>query len=95
MRKRLRIGHRRGMNENTKKLRRSQDQRILTGVCGGIGEYINVDANLIRLAFIIFTLFVGSGILLYIIAWLVIPERGAERSMVEEIIGSFTQRNSQ
>ncbi|QVQ54454.1 PspC domain-containing protein [Spiractinospora alimapuensis] len=76
-----------------KKLRRSVNNRLLTGVCGGIGEYFNVDANIIRLAFAVFTLFGGSGILLYIIAWLVIPESGAPSSVLENIIGSFTKKN--
>lgn len=84
------------MKENfgKKSLRRSRDQRVLTGVCGGIGEYVGVDPNLVRLAFAIFTLLGGSGILLYIIAWLVMPERGADGSVVEHIIRNFQGKKS-
>ncbi len=58
-----------------KRLYRSTTNRMLGGVCGGIGEHINVDPTIIRLVLIIFTLAGGAGILFYIIAWLVIPER--------------------
>ncbi len=59
----------------TKKLYRSRNDRILGGVCAGIGEYLNADPTLIRLLWILFTLLGGSGILAYIIAWIIIPEQ--------------------
>ncbi|MFC3998146.1 PspC domain-containing protein [Nocardiopsis sediminis] len=84
------------MNENfgKKSLRRSNSQRILTGVCGGIGEYVGVDANLVRLAFAVFTLLGGSGVLLYVIAWLVMPEGTTGTSLVEHIIRNFQGKKS-
>ena len=84
------------MSEYTTKktLRRSKSNRILTGVCGGIGEFLNVDANLIRLAFAVFTLLGGSGVLLYLIAWLVIPEEDAGASVLEHIIRTFQGQES-
>lgn len=65
------------------KERKSMDKRLyksdtnvkIAGVCGGIGEYFNIDPTLIRLAWIIFCFAGGSGILAYIIAALVIPSR--------------------
>ena len=57
----------------TKKLYRSKTNKILCGVCGGIGEYFNVDPTLIRLLFVIFVC-TGSGVLVYIIAAIVIPQ---------------------
>ncbi len=57
-----------------KKLYRSKTDRKLAGVCGGIGEYFEVDPVLIRLLWIFFTLAGGGGLLAYIIAWLVVPE---------------------
>ena len=57
----------------TKRLYRSGKDRILGGVCGGIGEYFNVDPTLIRLAWILFSLLYGSGVLVYIVAWIIIP----------------------
>ena len=56
-----------------KKLYRSKTQRMLCGVCGGIGEYFNIDPTLIRLLFVLFGC-AGGGILAYIIAAIIIPD---------------------
>jgi len=48
---------------------------MIAGVCGGLGEYLNVDPVLIRLAWAAFILFGGAGILAYIIAWVIMPEK--------------------
>ncbi|GLU50090.1 PspC domain-containing protein [Nocardiopsis ansamitocini] len=84
------------MNENfgKKSFRRSKSQRVLTGVCGGIGAFTGVDANIVRLAFAVFTLLGGSGILLYLIAWLLMPEEGAQSSVLEHIIRNFQGKES-
>ena len=55
-----------------KRLYRSDKERILGGVCGGMGEYLNVDPTIIRLLWILFA-FSGVGLLLYFIAWIIIP----------------------
>ncbi|MBB6174747.1 phage shock protein PspC (stress-responsive transcriptional regulator) [Nocardiopsis mwathae] len=81
-------------NNGKKSLRRSRDKRILTGVCGGIGEYVGVDANLVRLAFAVFTVLGASGILLYVIAWLVMPEEGTGTSVLEHMIRNFQGKQS-
>ena len=60
---------------NGKKLYKSAVDRKLAGVCGGIAEYFNVDATLIRLAWVLFSLLGGSGLLAYIIAALIMPEQ--------------------
>lgn len=57
-----------------KRLYRSRSERMVAGVCGGIGEYLNIDPTLIRLAFLLFTIWGGGGLLAYAIAWIVIPE---------------------
>lgn len=54
-------------------LYRSDTDRFLGGVCGGIAEYFHLDSTLIRLLFIASILLGGSGILVYLILWLVIP----------------------
>ena len=60
---------------NDKKLTISATNRMISGVCGGIGEYFHLDATLIRLIWAILTVGgVGSGLILYIIAAIVIPE---------------------
>ena len=57
----------------TTRLTRSQDDRILGGVCGGLGRYLNVDPVLVRLAFVLFTLAGGAGALAYLILLIVMP----------------------
>ncbi len=58
----------------SKKLYRSRENRMIAGVCGGLGEYFNIDPTLIRLAAVFFSLWWGGGILLYLLAWFIIPE---------------------
>lgn len=58
---------------NGKKLYRSDENKILAGVCGGIAEYFGVDPTLIRLAWVVFSLLGGSGLLAYILAAIIIP----------------------
>ena len=71
----------------TKKLIRTRDGRIVAGVCSGIGEYLGVDANVIRLIFALITVFTaGLGILLYLVAWVVLPEEGEPTSIAEKMI---------
>ncbi len=58
----------------TKKLYRSNSDKMIAGVCGGLGQYFGVDPTLIRLIFALLVVFgVGSGILLYIILAIVMP----------------------
>ena len=61
-----------------KKLYKSQGDRKLCGVCGGLREFFGIDASLIRLAWIVFSLLGGSGVLAYIIAAIVIPDEPLE-----------------
>ncbi|MBN2488589.1 MAG: PspC domain-containing protein [Methanosarcinaceae archaeon] len=56
------------------RLYRSKRNRMIAGVCGGIGEYINVDPTFVRLFWVLFTFAYGSGFLAYIVAWIIIPE---------------------
>lgn len=56
------------------RLRRSADDKMVAGVCGGLGSYFNTDPVWFRLAFVVVTLAGGAGILIYLVAWLVIPE---------------------
>ena len=63
-----------------KKLTRSTDDRWVAGVCGGLGEYFNIDPTLIRVLFVLATLLLGAvvgGIILYAILWAIIPEAGS------------------
>jgi phage shock protein C len=58
-----------------KKLYLSDSNKKVAGVCGGLGEYFNVDATLLRVLWVILVLFAGTGFLAYLIAWMVIPRR--------------------
>lgn len=64
------------MADNVKKLYRSRSNRMLLGVCGGLGEYLNTDASVIRLIFIILCIIsMGAGIIGYFVAALIVPEQ--------------------
>ena len=58
-----------------KKLYKSRTDKKIDGVCAGIAEYFDVDPTVIRLAWVIFSLCGGSGVLAYIICVLIIPEK--------------------
>ena len=60
--------------EEPRKLYRSQSQRMLAGVCGGLAEYFNVDATLIRVLFLVLAVFGGTGLVIYVVMWLIVPD---------------------
>ncbi len=63
------------MGNDYKKLVRSRANRMLCGVCGGIGEYLNVDPTIVRLIWLLCSVAsCGTGLLVYIVAAIVIPE---------------------
>lgn len=57
----------------SRKLYRSNKDRMLCGVCGGIGTYLNIDPTLVRLIWVLLTCWAGVSILAYIIAAIIIP----------------------
>ena len=59
-----------------KKLYRSNTNKMVAGVCGGIGEYFNVDPTLVRLGFVALSFLAGGGLLVYILAAIIIPKEG-------------------
>lgn len=64
------------MNDSSqpyKKLYRSQNDRMIAGVCGGLAEHFGTDPTWVRLLFILFFVFGGGGFLLYLIMWLIVP----------------------
>ena len=60
-----------------KKLYKSNQNKMLDGVCGGIAEYFGIDPTVVRLIWALFSLMGGCGILAYIIAAIIIPEAPA------------------
>jgi phage shock protein PspC (stress-responsive transcriptional regulator) len=65
-----------------RRLERSRDDRVIAGVCGGLGAYFDVDSVLFRIAFVLLVFAGGLGILAYILGWIFLPEepRPGERS---------------
>ena len=55
------------------RLYRSESDRMIAGICGGIAEKYDYDPSLIRLVALVFVLSAGSGLLVYLLAWIVIP----------------------
>lgn len=67
------------MTEGYKRLYRSRKQRMIAGVCGGLGEYFGVDPTVMRVLFVVATVLgFGSAILVYIILLIVVPEEPLE-----------------
>ena len=60
-----------------KRLFRSRKERILGGVCGGMGNYFNLDPVLVRVVWAVLLFAAGVGFLAYFIAWIIIPEEPA------------------
>lgn len=58
-----------------KRLYRSSDNKIIFGVCGGIGEYFNIDPTIVRLIFLMMCFMLGGGFFVYLIAALIMPLR--------------------
>ncbi|NLA58527.1 MAG: PspC domain-containing protein [Firmicutes bacterium] len=69
------------------KLYRSRTNRVLGGVAGGLGDYFRVDPVVVRLIFVLLALAEGNAVLLYLIAWLIIPEEPGEPEEQEVKVG--------
>jgi len=76
-----------GMN---RKLYRSKMHRVIAGVCGGLGEYFDIDPVIIRALFVLAALGGGFGVIAYLVLWVVIPEETGEEEVkvVKEVKGA-------
>jgi phage shock protein C len=65
--------------DRQKRLHRSRTEKMIAGVCGGLAEYFDVDPTIVRVAWVVLTLLPlpGSGILAYLILWVVMPQQPA------------------
>ena len=62
------------MSDNKKPLRRSRSNKMVGGVLAGIADYYGLDATVLRLVYVLATIFTAfAGVLVYIVAWLIIP----------------------
>lgn len=73
-------------------LSRPLDDRMVAGVAAGLARYLGVDVTIARIAFAVLTLAGGAGLPIYLAAWLLIPEEGAERSIASELLSSLEYR---
>lgn len=74
---------------NTKKLYRSKTDRVIFGVCGGLGEYFEIDPILIRIIFILLAFSGGSGVIIYLLLAVIIPEgkeQNGKAKKLDEVI---------
>jgi phage shock protein C len=60
--------------EEPRKLYRSRNQRMIAGVCGGLADYFNIDATLVRVLFLLLAVFGGTGLVIYLVMWIIVPD---------------------
>lgn len=68
------------------KLYRSEKDKVIGGVCGGLGEFLNIDPVILRIIFVLMTIFGGGGILVYFVLWIVIPSKSKLGKKSEDYI---------
>ncbi len=77
------------------RLYRSSSNRMIAGVCGGLGKYFAVDATLVRLVFLLLLFLGGGGFLLYLILWLIVPDEQQAGVTPQEAMQVNTQELAQ
>lgn len=84
------------------RLYRSSTNKVLGGVAGGLAEYHQIDPVIVRLIFVLLTLFAGGGVLIYIVLWIVLPQQEIKtinnenvNSMEQEKTNQPTQQNEE
>jgi phage shock protein C len=88
---------------SAKRLFRSRKDGLIAGVCGGLAEYFDVDPSLVRLVFILGIFLGGAGLVVYVVAWLIVPENPEQsptasfvknQEMKEEVVGELRRLGS-
>ena len=77
------------------KLYRSSSDRMIAGVCGGLGKYFSVDPVIVRLVFLLLLFLGGSGFLLYLILWIIVPDEQRLGASPQEVMHANTQEMAQ
>ena len=75
-----------------RRLERSSSDRMLAGVCGGLGRYFELNPTVFRVGFVVLTLLGGAGVLVYLAAALVMPGEGRDRSLAEQVLAERKER---
>lgn len=65
-------------------LYRSRKNRVIAGVCGGLGEYLDIDPAIIRIVWILLTFLGGMSIVVYLLAWVILPDEKTKKNVIEE-----------
>lgn len=74
-----------------KRLYRSEDYQMIGGVCGGIGEYFNIDPTIVRVGFVLMMFpTVGFGFIIYLLCWAIIPSKSSVAKDSEDIVRENT-----
>ncbi|MFP4111469.1 MAG: PspC domain-containing protein [Candidatus Woesearchaeota archaeon] len=80
-----------------KKLYRSRKDKMIAGVCGGLADYFDIDSVWVRLIFVVLLFMEGFGVLIYIIAWAIVPENPnqakTKNTFAEDAIGKVKSEN--
>jgi len=83
-------------HDSVKKLYRSKNDKMIAGVCGGIGDYLNIDSIWIRLVCLILVFMDGVGLIAYIILWVLMPEnpfqKDGGKTIVEEKVSEVSEK---
>jgi len=64
----------------SRRLTRSRTDRVIAGVCGGFAAYSGIDATIVRLVMVLLAVLGGSGVLLYLLAWVIVPAEDAAQA---------------
>jgi phage shock protein C len=80
---------------SNQKLYRSETNRMIAGVCGGLAKYFNVDATLVRLVFLLLFFLGGSGFLLYFILWIIVPQESRTTGTAQDVVQANAQDMAQ
>jgi phage shock protein C len=69
-----------------RRLTRSETERMVAGVCGGLGEYFGIDATIVRIVFVLLAVFGGSGVVLYLALWLIVPRASKSGAPPRDVV---------
>lgn len=74
------------------RLRRSRHDKVVAGVCGGLGQYFGVDPVIFRIAFVVFAFAGGSGLAMYALTWLVLPQEDTDASPIQSALAGSAEQ---
>lgn len=78
-----------------KKLTRVPEGKMIAGVCTGLAKYLNLDVSLVRLIMVLLTVFTSSGLIIYLVVWLIAPEENSGRTGVDTLKEQFGKTQDQ